>query len=281
MISYDEKKITVPGFNLALKLWYPYNTRPILCLHGKLDSAASFDLLAPYLTQFQLAAVDSPGVGYSSWYPEGVIPHWKNDAFLLLHIIKILAWKQFDIISHSLGSLLATLIAIALPHQVGRVIFLDILGPTVNFIEHGTTYLHRDVETYLACHKNRTVFPDLESAIQDRMKIGNISHQAAEALVRRGTKKCKEGLVWTFDSRLHCVSSTIPYEDELKTMFNSVKVPVCLIRAKQGVPYPQSTFQSRAESIKDLTIYELEGGHHLHMDNPAPVANLIYQFLNN
>jgi pimeloyl-ACP methyl ester carboxylesterase len=198
----------------------------------------------------------------------------------MLHLIKAMKWEQFDIIAHSLGSLLATVLAIALPKQVGKLVFLDILGPTVNFTEQGTTYLHKDVETYLTYNQQkRRIFPDQESAIKDRMKIGNISFQAAQVLVARGITKCKEGWVWTFDPRLRCVSSTIPYEDELRAMFKAIDRPVCLIRAKQGVPYPESTFHDRSKSIKNLTIYEVEGGHHVHMDDPAPVAKIISQFL--
>ncbi len=281
MSAYVERKIKIPGFTIAFKIWNSKNTKPTLCLHGKLDNAASFDLLAPLLPDTQLVAVDYPGTGFSSQYQEGAIPHWKNDAFLMLHLIKALNWEKFDIIAHSLGSLLAIIIAIALPNQVGKLILLDILGPTVNFIEHGTSYLHRDVTTYLTHSQYpRTIFPDQESAIQDRMKTDNISYQAAQAFVNRGTKKCDQGLVWTFDRRLHCVSSTLPYEDELKAMFQAIEMPLCLIRAKQGVPYPDNIFQKRAESIKNLTIHEVQGGHHVHMDDPAPVARMISQFLN-
>ena len=170
---------------------------------------------------------------------------------------------------------------LARPKQVDKLVFLDILGPTVNFIEHGTNYLHRDVETYLTySQQQRMVFPDQESAIQDRMKIGNISYQASQALVCRGTKKCEDGWSWTFDPRLRCISSTVPYEDELRAMFRAIKSSVCLIRAKQGVPYPDDVFHGRAKSIKNLTIQEVQGGHHVQMDNPLPVAKIISQFLN-
>lgn len=279
MTNYQERKIEIPGFSIATKLWHPKHDRPILCLHGKMDNAASFDLLAPYLPNFQLAAIDYPGVGYSSWYPEGVMPHWKNDAFLMVKLIKTLQWKQFDILAHSLGGLLATTIAIVMPEKVGKLVYLDILGPTVNFIENGMTYIHRDLETYLSYQQNeRRIFTDLESAIQDRMKIGNISYAAAAALAQRGMIKNKNGWIWNLDPKLRCISSTLPYEDELIAMFNAIKVPVCLIRANNGVPYPKTTFDKRAKAIKNLTIETLEGGHHLHMDDPEPVAEIVSKF---
>lgn len=88
MQNYEERKIHIPGFSLALKVWHPEKPNPVLCLHGKLDNAASFDFLAPLMPDRQLVAVDYPGTGFSSHYPAGVMPHWKNDALLLslIHI---------------------------------------------------------------------------------------------------------------------------------------------------------------------------------------------------
>jgi hypothetical protein len=59
----------------------------------------------------------------------------------------------------------------------------------------------------------------------------------------------------------------------------AIAAPVCLVLAKQGVSYPENIFQARAEAIQDLTIHQVEGGHHVHMDNPQPVAEVISQFL--
>ena len=73
MTPYEERKINVPGFTIASKVWNPNNIKPVLCLHGKLDNAASFDLLAPLLPNIQLVAVDQPGTGYSSQYQKVVI----------------------------------------------------------------------------------------------------------------------------------------------------------------------------------------------------------------
>ncbi len=280
-MNYEEKKIKIPGFTIALKIWNPNCQNPILCLHGKMDSAASFDLLAPLFPDRQIVAVDCPGTGYSTHYPDGVMPNWKNDSYLMLHLIDILKWGNFDIISHSLGSLIATSLGIARPNQIGQIIFLDILGPKVNFIEQRIDFFHKDIETYLSYESvKHTLFPDKEMAIQDRMNIGAISYEAAKALVNRGTERSKRGWYWTFDRRLRCVSTTLPCEDELRQMFKALLSKVCLIRAKQGVSYPPDIFQSRAQCIQNLTIHEVDGGHHVHMDNPTPVANIILDVLN-
>lgn len=278
-MAYIEKTIDVPGFTLALKIWNEHCPKPVLCLHGKMDSAASFDFLAPLLPERQIIAVDFPGTGYSSHYSEGVLPSWKNDAYLMLHLIDALGLNSFDIIAHSLGSLIATMIGITKPKQVEKIVYLDILGPTYNFIEQKINYLLSDVDTYLSINsKRRTIFPSQQAAIQDRMRIGNISYTAAEAFVIRGTALNENGWYWTFDRRLRCVSSTLPCEDELRQMFYALKKTVCLIRANQGVKYPQDLFNCRVQCFHDLIIKDVQGGHHVHMDNPSPVASLISQF---
>jgi pimeloyl-ACP methyl ester carboxylesterase len=47
----------------------------------------------------------------------------------------------------------------------------------------------------------------------------------------------------------------------------------------KGIPYPEHTYQARAQSIKNLSSHKLKGSHHVHMDNPVPVAEIIAQFL--
>lgn len=191
----EEFHINIPGFSIAAKSWGDEQLRTVLCLHGKLDNAASFDLFAPFLPDIHLVAIDFVGTGHSSHYPKGVLPHWKNYAFLLSQIVKALKWPGFDIIAHSLGSLSATMLAIREPKIVRKMIFIDVLGPKMDFIHNGIKYLNRDIEMFLSNEeREQTIFVSKESAINDRMKTGPISFQAAEALVNRGTKHRESGI---------------------------------------------------------------------------------------
>lgn len=123
------------------------------------------------LPEFQLFAVDCPGTGLSSPYPNSVLPYWKNDAFLLLKIIEALKLERFAIVAHSLGALIANVIALTIPQKVTKLVFLDILGPTVNFYQNFLPYLHSSVHTYLTHDPSkRNVFPDEESAVLDRIE---------------------------------------------------------------------------------------------------------------
>lgn len=279
MAEANQVRTKITGFELAMKVWHPKKSKPVLCLHGKLDNAASYDLLAPHLPDRELIALDLPGTGFSSHYPKGILPWWKNDSLLLLELINTLSLKEFDIVAHSFGSLHALFIAITKKEQVGKLVFLDIFGPRVDFQENAIINLQREVDYLLESDQQGMVFPDMDTLIKDRMKRGNISYQAARALASRGVTECEGGVQWTFDRRLHCTSMTLPHEDELRTMLKALQVPVCLIQAEQGIRYPQEILQKRAEYIANLTIHKVKGGHHVHMDDPAPVAKIISNFL--
>jgi len=224
-------------------------------------------------------ALDFPGVGYSSHYPKGSLANWKNDAFLMLKVAQELGLDHFDIIAHSYGSLAATLMAVAKPKLIGRLVFLDILGPKVNFIENYIIYLQKNVSDYLKNKGESSLFVDLEYAIRERMKSGDISYQAAQALVKRGTKQTNQGIVWTFDPALWILSSFLPHDDELIILLKALTQPLCIIRADKGVPYPEHVWQNRAAAVKNLSVHVVPGGHHVHMDNPDVVAPIISRFL--
>ncbi|HXW52947.1 MAG TPA: alpha/beta hydrolase [Myxococcota bacterium] len=273
-------KIDIPGFTIAAKTFGNPLGKPVLCFHGMLDNAASFELLLPLLTSSaNFIAFDLPGVGLSSHYPKGALPNWKNDACLMLHVVKALNLERCDVIAHSYGSLVATYMAVAQPDLVERMTFLDILGPKVNFIENYIANLRGNVEAYLQNRVGIPVFADREAAIKERMKLGPIGYQSAEALVNRGTRQTGNGIMWTFDPALQFISSTLPLEDEIMRLFGALTAPICLIRADKGVPYPENIWLARSRAIQNLTVIKVSGGHHVHMDDPTKVAPIISQFL--
>jgi hypothetical protein len=52
-----------------------------------------------------------------------------------------------------------------------------------------------------------------------------------------------------------------------------------LITAEEGTLRKRIYFRSRCDAIKDLRMVTLPGHHHLHLDDPAPVAAVVSRFL--
>ena len=87
----DALTINIPGFTIAYKCFGDPSLPPMLALHGWLDNANSFDLLAPYLEKhFHLIAIDFPGHGHSSHLPIGCHYHFIDGIFPPYKLLK--AW---------------------------------------------------------------------------------------------------------------------------------------------------------------------------------------------
>ncbi|XP_041093716.1 serine hydrolase-like protein [Polyodon spathula] len=124
-----ELQFPVPWGHIAAKSWGPREGRPVLCLHGWLDNANSFDRLIPRLPQeCHYLAMDFPGHGLSSHRPPGehyIFPAYVND---VLRVAKALDWKTFSILGHSMGGNVACLFSALFPEMVEKLVILDAYG---------------------------------------------------------------------------------------------------------------------------------------------------------
>ncbi len=71
-MSSTERTFEVLGANFAAKHWPNAEGYPTLALHGWLDNANTFDLLAPALPELNIVGLDFAGHGRSDHRPPGV-----------------------------------------------------------------------------------------------------------------------------------------------------------------------------------------------------------------
>lgn len=98
-----ELRIDVPFGTLAAKVWGPADGKPVLALHGWLDSAASYDTLCPLLNpSLRIVALDFSGHGDSSHKPPGC--HYNPLEYVIdvRRAVDHLGWDQFTLIGHSM-----------------------------------------------------------------------------------------------------------------------------------------------------------------------------------
>lgn len=120
----EKKTVDLPnGIKLAYSEMGNADGAPLLLIHGYTDNSRSWSLVAPYLRNRHIYAIDLRGHGKSS-APECCYTYadFANDAFLFLEAMNI---KQADVVGHSLGSLTVQMLAAQHPEKVGKVVLIS------------------------------------------------------------------------------------------------------------------------------------------------------------
>ena len=97
--------------------------KPALLIHGYTDNSRSWSLIAPYLKERRLFAIDMRGHGKSD-APACCYAYTDlaDDASLFLDAVGV---PKADVIGHSLGSLAAQLLAAQHPDKVDRLVLVS------------------------------------------------------------------------------------------------------------------------------------------------------------
>ncbi|KAB0385670.1 hypothetical protein FD755_000626 [Muntiacus reevesi] len=132
----SELKLAVPWGHIAAKAWGSHQAAPVLCLHGWLDNANSFDRLIPLLPKdFHYIAMDFGGHGLSSHYSRG-FPYYHQN--FVSEVRRVAAdkqetepvsqkWNRFSLLGHSFGATVGGMFSCIFPEMVDKLILLDAL----------------------------------------------------------------------------------------------------------------------------------------------------------
>lgn len=270
----------VNGLQLAGLSWGDPAQQPLLALHGWLDNAASFSMLAPLLTGHHVVAVDLTGHGLSAARSADATYQIWDDLPELMGVIDALGWQSFNLIGHSRGAIIASLLAAACPERVSRLVLLDAVSPEpvpeelfarqlLKFLSDKQRLLGRD---------NR-VFASLEEAVASR-RGGGLPGNAARLLVERNLRPCPGGYTWRTDPRLHGASAVKLTGGQNRAVLQALSMPTLLMTAHDGLRRHRKVGEHAQRYIRDLTFEEVDGGHHFHMEpGVAGLAQGVERFL--
>ncbi|MGQ9427053.1 alpha/beta fold hydrolase [Gilvimarinus sp. F26214L] len=265
---------------LAGQEWGMPGGLPILALHGWLDNAASFDVLAPQLDDVHLVALDCAGHGLSDHRATYNI--WE-DVGELFEVADQLGWQQFALLGHSRGAAICTLAAGTFPERISHLALLDGLLPTLTPAEEAPQQLARSIIDRRR-HRQRgfALYPDPDSAVLVRQRSEiPLSESAARLLVRRGLKEVDGGYTWRNDPQLKAASGFRLTEDHADAFVQRVTAPIHLTLAEEGIPRLSARFEQLVARYPQVQVDRLPGGHHLHMEREsaarlAPVLNRFF-----
>ena len=281
-----EIEIQTPHLRLKGLTWGPADGLPVLAIHGWLDNAASFATIAELLPGIRLVAIDLPGHGQSEHRPRGSSYHVVDYIVDIVAVANGLGWQRFALLGHSMGAALASLVASIMPERISCLAVIDNLGPRASLPDDGPISLETTVSQILKSKdKGLTVHASVEAAAKARFNSKKIppqlrlSYPNTLALTQRGTVKTEGGVIWSSDPRLLIGSLYYLTQEQVLAFLKKIEAPTLLVRASQGNLWKRPYMQERYDSIQNLTLADVKGPHHVHMENSEQVARHVRPFL--
>ena len=276
-----EIELRLPHLTLAARAWGEPHLPNVLALHGWLDNAATFDRVAPLLCgHFHIVAIDFPGHGRSGWRPAGTWYHYVDYLNDVPAAADALQWRRFTLLGHSLGGAVASALAAACPERIELLLLIEALGPLATDSSRTLELLQKALhERAGVADKTLRVFSDESIAVAARRQANGLSEDAAAALVSRGIKSVPGGFSWSSDPRLTLTSPQRYMEDQIEVVLRGIRAPTLLLLAQPEQPYLQrAMIERRIAQVADIAVQRLHGTHHLHLEDPQPVAAALLEF---
>lgn len=250
--------------------WGPENGQRVLALHGWLDNAASFSRLAPLLSGCRVIALDLPGHGHS--------PHRRGEAYHFVDYVADVAtaadglgWETFSLLGHSLGAGIATLFAGSFTQRVQSLVLIEGVGAlTATAADMPAAVRAHWTRAKALAGKRAPNYVSFDDAIKARAAGGaGIPVEAAQILCSRGLVKKGNYWVWRNDAYLTLPSPQRLTEEQVLAFTAAIEAPTLVIRANQGLDFNQQKYAGRLATIRALNVVEIDGGHHLHLEDAA------------
>lgn len=123
----DQRTLVVNGVRLAHELYGPESGPPVVLLHALGEDARSWRTVAPRLAaERRVYALDLRGHGGSAWPGTYSLELMVSD---VLGFLDALGPGTVDLVGHSLGGIVAYLLAQEHPHRVARLVLEDVPAP--------------------------------------------------------------------------------------------------------------------------------------------------------
>ena len=271
----------VNGLQLAGLSWNNTAAKPLLALHGWLDNAASFSLLAPLLTDYHVVALDLTGHGRSDHRSADASYQIWDDLPEILGVVDALGWDTFSLLGHSRGAFISTLLAGSFPERVQQLVLLDGVSPGPVAEDEFPGQMRKFIQEKQHWQgRPQRVFDSVVAAASSRIHRG-MPEAPAKALIERNLAPCEGGYSWTTDPRLRGASAVKLTAGHIQAVWQALSMPTLLLLAEDGVPTQRERGVTWAQQYIDaLEVETIPGGHHFHMEACVDiVADQITQFL--
>ncbi|XP_034231625.1 probable serine hydrolase [Thrips palmi] len=299
--SYEEVQIPVPWGHISGKWWGRRDVTPVLGLHGFEDNAGTYDGLASLLDVPGFLALDAPGHGKSSHAPCGMAYTFIDFVIALRRVVQHYGWSKLSIIGHSFGSATTHIYSSLYPSNVDKFVSLDCartlmaLYPTrgkyglslLKKISEVTIKADRDVGKDPPAYTYENMVDAFCKATQD-----SVEKEHAGPLLQRGSMahpQQPQNFYFSRDSKLRYGDFCRPNLETLQESAKNIKCHVLTVLGTQGFVNVLSDADAGKayfhleklveKSAASYSRVNVEGTHHVHLNNPERVAPHINKFL--
>ncbi len=277
-----EVEIQLQGRKLTGKRWGQEGNTPVMALHGWLDNANSFDLIAPVLADFDIFALDFAGHGRSDHRPLHTPYLGELDVQDVIAVANHLQWEHFSLLAHSMGAEVSTHIIGLFPDRIERLFAIDGYAGSVSHEKWLKTY--RDSIDVNLTKKARAlrVFPDREEMARGVSKATGQTVASARILVERGSKKVDGGYSWISDPRVRWSDALGITYKQMDHNVASFDGEILVVGANNGLKWYREDLPRLASKFEHLRFITIDGSHHVHMDaDTTELVQLIQNFFGN
>lgn len=264
-----ERVFQVNGYQLAAKEWNRGASYPVLAVHGWLDNAASFDVLAPLLSDCHIICLDLSGHGLSDHKSLQATYNIWDDLLDMLAVADAMDWQRFHLLGHSRGVMMCLLLGAAMPERISSMVLLDAVWPKPVDAKDSPQQLAKFLQDSRAIpNKIMPAYTSVDEAITARCRSVRMSEASARPIVERGLVEGEGQFSWRSDPRLRIASAFKMTQGHIDALTAALTVPGLLILAEQGMgamPELHETLPSYASLQHSM----MAGSHHFHMEEPA------------
>ena len=274
--------VTADGLTYAGLEWGDHDGYPILALHGWLDNALSFSVIAPFLSEYRLIALDLSGQGLSDHRSSDATYHIWDDVPQLLSVVATLGLDQLAVLGHSRGAAIAVLLATALEDRCSQLVMLDGMLPRPMPDESAVEQFLQSQRDHRGLSKHQPrIFDDIEGFVSARVRLG-FSEVSAQILAPRALRESKDGWVLAHDPRLNHASAVKLSPGMCSTFYAAMAKPALALVAEEGLRVRGGLEASLAavSEMPNCRVETVPGSHHTHMEEGAQhIAEHIAAFI--
>lgn len=268
--------------------------RPILALHGWQDNLGTWTPLLPLLPRhIGVLCVDFPGHGCSSRYPKGMTYHLFDYVHTILSVMKTYQWEKVSLMGHSLGAVVAYIYASLYPNTIDLLIQIDIIkvpyrSPDYMLKKYSAFGDKLIVENERYDDPNEPPSYTFDELVE-RIHKGSgksVNKENCKYLIERNCRRsCKDPnkLYFSRDPKIKFYVEFNIQHDYIKDFAKRIKNINHLVIKGRNSEYIEHDSYELMKLIKDqnpnFEFYELEGTHHVHMNSPEKVAEIISPFI--